>query len=142
MRPLPINPYKFQEEINKYAKDIVILFNSTIERYQIFQALRPIKGFVLPTDNARKDKIRPMFTIETEDGSYREPDQSDLDRVIGSVDMSIDLQVKGFEFTADRMERDEVEREEAVAPGVRGRMEWAAKEMYKTRVRKGIGGFN
>lgn len=142
MSPQLIEPYKFQQEINRYAKDIVLLWNPNIERYQVFQALRPINGFEVVGDAPRADRLRPLFTIQEVNGDYRDPDQSDLDRIIESVDRTLNLQAKGFEFVADHLERDDIRREEEVSAGLKDHVEWGANEIYKARVRKGIGGMS
>lgn len=140
----PINPYEFQEKINQYAKDLVILFDSTIERYRVYQTFEPLRGFVMhdmtPLE-ARRQKLRLVFTIQEVDGSYREPDEGDLQRVIETVQNTITLNIKGHDFVTDQMERDDVAREESIAPGVQDAMHWGANEMYKIRTRQGILGF-
>jgi hypothetical protein len=140
-RPLPINPYEFQERINAYASDIVILWDTTIERYQIYQTVEAIPGFTvhgMSAMQARKQKLRPMFTIQEANGDFRDPDESDLQRIIDSINNTINMRVKGYQHFADVMEKEDIAREEAVAPGVQDAMRWGAEEIHKARVRKGI----
>lgn len=142
--PKPINPYDFQEQLNRYTKDIVIVWNNSMERFQVCQALEPlIKIDTIDASMAemRKAKLRPMFTVQYENGDYREPDESDLQRVIDSINSTITLQTKGYDHVADMMEQADIEREESIAPGVQDAMRWGAEEMYKIRTQKGILGF-
>lgn len=139
-KALPIDPYQLQQRINDYASDIVVVWNTTMERYQVCQAIEPLPGFEIAASQLemRRHKLRPLWTVQTDDGSFREPDESDLDRVIETVRNTITLRTKGSDFITDQMEAREIEQAESIAPGVKATMEWGANEMYKARVRKGI----
>lgn len=138
-----INPYQFQEIVKQWANDISLLWNPTIERFQVFQTAVPVLELpAMSQREQRQNKLRLLFTIEDEFGEYRDPDESDLVRVRQAVETVIDVSVKGYEQLADRMEKADDERENSIAPGVQDAMMWGAQEMYKIRSRKGIMGFN
>lgn len=143
MQPQLINPYEFQKYIDQYASDIRLLWNPTVERFMVFQTVKPVIELVGGASIAelRKNKLRPLFTIQGPDGEYRDPDEDDLARVVQIINTTIEMNVKGADHLVDLMEKADIEREESVAPGVKSAMEWGAQEMYKIRVQKGILGF-
>lgn len=143
MNPTLINPYDFQKMINQYASDVRLLWDPKTERFRVFQTVAPVIELIgtASTRELRQNKLKPMFTIQYDDGSYRDPDESDLARVIQAIDSTIDLNIKGADHFADELERADDAREASIAPGVKDAMEWGAQEMYKVRTRKGILGF-
>lgn len=105
---------KFQSDLTKVANDLRIVWNPVIERYQIVQLRQDnISLIYVPDQFKRTNPQKPwiLFTIQTEDGSYRGPLHADLLRCIGAVENYSRLQSVGAEKFADELDAKTEKRE-------------------------------
>jgi len=127
-----IRPADFNRRVSLLANDIELRWNPIIERWQLYQ----IKTSPLvQLDGNPKVQGLIMWTVEKDNGDYREPQQQDYDRVVRTIANFKLLQQLGPEKYADRLDKRDMAREKHVNKDAEDKLKWGAHElanhMYK-----------
>lgn len=112
----------FQRQISQIAKDIAILWNHNIDRYQIYQVdktsdIQDIHG---------RTKYRPhlIFTIQEKNGDYKPFGRDTLKMIARSVELSHEIQ----KYTPEEYEKKLTEYDEDIVERRREKMNHEIRE--------------
>lgn len=121
-----IRPHELQRLVNQLATDIQIRFNPVNERWQVYQV--QTSALLQANGNPRVKGII-MWTIEEDNGDYREPMQMDYDRVVKTLENYKLLMKIGADKYADLLDKRDIAREKAINPDAQARLEDGAKQI-------------
>ena len=125
----------FQYEISSLGKDIAIIWNSEIERYQIYQVEK--KGLV-NADGRMTYKPHLIFTVQHKDGSYKPFGPETLKLIAQSVKLGHELwKYKPGEYM-DKLEKHEADVVERQREQQREEMRYQIKDMADHVLRRKI----
>lgn len=96
------------KQMQKIAPDVVCIFNSYIERWQVYQ-VRP-GAIMLPAGQKNVNRSL-MWTIQTENGSYRDAGPNDLKFLLETVERSHKLWNGDVDRIADGMDQSDIDKE-------------------------------
>lgn len=75
----------FQRDLHQIARDLVIIYNDRIKRWQICQIGN---GSIILSHGRRHKSVDLLFTVEEPNGDYRAPGREDLMRCVQIVQQS------------------------------------------------------
>jgi hypothetical protein len=89
------------------AKDVRVLWNPIIDRWQVMQRR---DGGIMLYSGKMNDRHKLMWTIEKEDGAYRDPTEADMLKLIQTVQLSHDVW-RNSDKIADQMDQHTIAQE-------------------------------
>lgn len=128
-----IKPQELQRLITLLANDIQLRFNPVIERWQVYQVQT---SPLVQLDGMPQVKGLIMWTIEEDNGDFREPMQMDYDRVVRTLENYKLLQKLGPDEYANRLDKRDIAREDHINPDAEDKLRAGAKEMANVMYKK------
>lgn len=131
---MSLRHHPIEREMKKVAPDVECVWNDVIERWQVYQVMQ---GAVLVSMTQRSRQLKLMWTIQTDNGSYRDPGSNDLRFLIQTVEQSRKLWDGNADRIADDLDAKDTERETQIGKKTGFILHELAREMGAVNRRVG-----
>lgn len=125
--------HDIERQFKRIAPDVAVMWNPVIDRWQV---LHETRSAIVGLDGKKFHGRKLMWTIEQENGSYREPGSVDVQRLIQTVEQSKQLWSGDVDKIADAADAELAAREKRVNGESAEMIREVAREMARLKYRK------